>query len=425
MTRRRSARSDDFSRPAPTERAVRTALPGHGGRRIAAGTAVVALLLASWHLVHFLALLPYFPAGGMPWLSWAILAVVAVGAFLVVRLGPGGVPTWLLVAVLLGAAAVVAADLQATAGLLAAGITPTAAAAAGLLLMPVAALRESRATVVAACAIAGVLAIAALLQLPGAGQQTIPAFAIAGSAALPVIVTAVAVRGFRRTVELELDLSLVQSTVVTDRQAVGMRASEELATLDYDAETLLDDVSSGRLPLPLDADAARRAADLAAGLRVRLIEGRTDTWLKHAVAESEFLAGSVVVDDPEGDAGRLAPPARDALLLALWLLVGDRPRGTTTPVRVSIGSEVDDAEVDDAEGAGEATAAVVRLSITVPNANRRRVDHATWDAVDSVGSHSVTVDDGGIRVDVVARADSQESTPGASPRTATRETRGT
>ena len=146
--------------------------------------------------------------------------------------------------------------------------------------------------------------------------------AVAATAVFPLLLVSLAISGFRRLVGRELDLSLVQSTVGTARSAVGMRASEELAQLDFDAETLLDDVGSGRITIPLPPDAAERAGTLAARLRVRLIEGRTDTWLRHAVTESAYLSHRVTVDDPFGSAGLLSQEQRDGLLLALWLLVG-------------------------------------------------------------------------------------------------------
>ena len=164
----------------------------------------------------------------------------------------------------------------------------------------------------------------------------VPGVAVALTAVFPVLIATLAIGGFRRLVGRELDLSLVQSTVGTSRSAVGMRASEELAQLDFDAETLLDDVGSGRISIPLPPDAAELAGSLAARLRVRLIEGRTDTWLRHAVTESAYLSHRVTVGDPLGSAGLLSQEQRDGLLLALWLLVAEHPKSAGPPLTVHV-----------------------------------------------------------------------------------------
>ena len=74
-------------------------------------------------------------------------------------------------------------------------------------------------------------------------------------------------------VQRELDLVLVQSTITQSSSAVGMLASEELARIDLDAETLLDDVATGRTALPLSPAKSAAAARLATQLRLHLIEG--------------------------------------------------------------------------------------------------------------------------------------------------------
>jgi hypothetical protein len=182
----------------------------------------------------------------------------------------------------------------------------------------VAAVRGSRVPLIVAAAIGLVLGVEAALQLPSGSRYLAAGLAVAASAVFPVILAALAISGFRRLVGLELDLSLVQSTVGTPRTAVGMRASEELAQLDFDAETLLDDVGSGRIAIPLPPDAAERAGSLAARLRVRLIEGRTDTWLRHAVMESTIRPDApdcsrrANATDCSSPSGFSWPPARRA-----------------------------------------------------------------------------------------------------------------
>ncbi len=124
------------------------------------------------------------------------------------------------------------------------------------------------------------------------------------------------VRGFRRMVQQELDRVLVQSTVSAPRFAVGMLASEELARLDLAAEDLLESVATGRTKLKLDPKTASVAASLATELRLHLIEGRRETWLYHAVSESEMLGKAVTLSDKGSLAGLLDPDQRDGLLSA-------------------------------------------------------------------------------------------------------------
>jgi hypothetical protein len=282
--------------------------------------------------------------------------------------------------------------------------------------MPVAALRETRGPLAAAVTIAAVLLVQALVQAPEAGTRTVVGVAIAASAVVPVVLVVIAVRGFRRLVGRELDLTLVQSTVSTPRSAVGMRASEELAELDYDAEALLDDVGAGRIALPLPPAAAERAGQLAARLRVRLIEGRTDTWLRHAVTESAYLSRRVTVDDPAGLAGLLGPAQRDGLLLALWLIAGQRrTKASAPPLRVLVtcrDREALDPEPDDGR-LFDGTRIAIRFDVSGVTA--RRVDEATWEALDNVGGHDVVAGADGFRVDIDCRIDPANRAGTATP----------
>ncbi|MFD4422774.1 hypothetical protein ACFWN7_14905 [Agromyces sp. NPDC058484] len=397
-----------FSRPGRTARAARDVRESHGGRRLATGVTVAAAILVLAHLAHTVALGPYYPPGPGPWPAWIALALV-VGIGVVARLAGRILPDWLYVLLLIGLLAPLSLDVFATAGLLHHGVTPTAAAAAGAVLMPVAAVWGTRISLASATVIAVVLAAEAVLQVVSAGAFTVVGVAVAASAVFPVLLVTLAISGFRRLVGLELDLSLVQSTIGTPRSAVGMRASEELAQLDFDAETLLDDVGSGRIAIPLPPDAAERAGSLAARLRVRLIEGRTDTWLRHAVTESAYLSERVTVDDPTGCAGLLSQGRRDGLLLALWLLVAERSKRSAPPMAVLVRCRERSDDAPDATG--------FDLSIQVSGVTRRRVDPATWDAIGRVGIHDVVTEAEGFRVDIDCRVDPNVNTGSPSVRT--------
>ncbi|WP_139417593.1 hypothetical protein [Agromyces laixinhei] len=402
-----------FRRPSRSARAAGDVRDSHGGRRLATGITIAAALVIIGHLAHAVMIAPVFPPGPGPWPAWlAIVGVVGVGVIsrLVSRLTP--LPDVLYVVLLCALIVPVWLDISATMGLLHLGVTPTAAAATGAVLMPVAAIRGTRVPLVVSCAIGAVIAVSALFQISTAGHYTVTGLAVAASAVLPTVVAVIAINGFRRLVRRELDLSLVQSTVTTPRTAVGMRASEELAQLDFDAESLLDDVGSGRVALPLPPETAERAGGLAARLRVRLIEGRNDTWLRHAVTESAYLSNRVTVDDPGGLAGLLDHDQRDGLLLALWFLIGEPSKGAAV-----LAAQVTCREPEDT---ADPKSPDVLLSIDVSGVVRRRVAAATWDAVDTVGTYTVVAGAESFRIDIECRADPSVSTGATAVRRATR-----
>ncbi|SFR86907.1 hypothetical protein SAMN05428970_3366 [Agromyces sp. CF514] len=403
-----------FLRPARSARAASNIRSSHGGRRLAIGATIAAGIIIAGHLVHAATMAPYFPPGLGPWAGWfALAAVVAVGCvgWQVFR----GMPDWLYVLLLAGLIAPAWLDIQATSGLAQIGVLPTAAPAVGAVLMPVSTIRSRVVPLVVACGVAAAILVEAAVQIPVAGGAAVPLFALAVATVLPVAVTVAMLRGFSRVVRHEADLSLVQSTVGTARSAVGMRASEELARLDFDAENLLEDVAAGRIGLPLsDADAAH-ASDLAARLRIRLIEGRNDTWLRHAVAESQYLSGRVQVDDPTGLAGPLSAAQREGLLLALWLLVADPSKPSAVPASVEVSCrEPDDAMPDDADPDADDghLATSVDITIHVDGVTHRRVDPATWDAVASVGVHQLVTAASGFRIEITCRIEPEAHAPG-------------
>ncbi len=155
------------------------------------------------------------------------------------------------------------------------------------------------------------------------GEWIAPQLTAIAFAVLPAVIGVVIVEAFRRMVQVELDRVLTQSTVSAPRFAVGMLASEELARLDLAAEELLDSIATKKTPLPLAPKMASVAASLATELRLHLIEGRRETWLYHAVSESELLGKSVTLVDKSSLAGLLDPSQRDGLLSTAWLLVSD------------------------------------------------------------------------------------------------------
>ncbi|QAY74511.1 hypothetical protein ET445_15425 [Agromyces protaetiae] len=400
-----AGRDRSFRRPARSARAAGDIHGGHGGIRLAAGVSFVSLIIVLAHFVHAVVRAPYYAPGAGPWPAWIALVVVGAIGGACIAAYSARLPDWLFAVLTAMLAVPVWLDLVAVDGLLVVGVTPTAAAAAGALLMPVAALRGTKAPLAIASVLSAILAAASLVQFGEAGRNTVVGLAIAATVVAPVVLITIAVRGFRRLVRREVDLSLVQSTVSTPRTAVGMRASEELAQLDFDAEALLEDVGAGRIAIPLPPDKAELAAALAARLRIRLIEGRTDTWLRHAVAESAYLSGRVEVDDPTGLAGRLSPPQREGLLFALWLIVGERSRRQPAYAAVRITPhEYDDDEIAD-----------LKVVIEASGVSRRHLDPTTWDAVGSLGTHHVAATADTLRIDVSCQTDPTSRAPSTAP----------
>jgi len=213
-------------------------------------------------------------------------------------------------------------------------------------------------------------------------------------AVAPGITGVLLVAGFERMLKRELDRVLVQSTVTAPRLAVGMLASEELARLDLAAEELLDAVAIGGTPLPLPPEYSSRAATLATELRLHLLEGRRETWLFHAVAESEQLGRRVTISDPGTLAGLLDDVQRDALLAALWMLGAD-PIGTTPAESVTVELGPMTSGRIDVDGRS-----IIPIHLEITGLRRNRVDPGVWEALDRVGRYSDSTASSIVRIEI-------------------------
>jgi len=258
--------------------------------------------------------------------------------------------------------------------------------------------RRGREIVAATLVLGAVIAAGSLTAARDNPQVLVPAILTISLCVFPPLLGVSIVRGFRRMVQRELDLVLVQSTISQPSSAVGMLASEELARIDLDAETLLDDVATGRTALPLSPAKSAAAATLATQLRLHLIEGRRETWLHHALTESEFLGPAVNLDDPAGLAGELSPTQRDALLLAIWLLISDTD-GAEPTVSLVFGPL--------GRTGGHSIGEMLRFPIKmiIEGVPRRRVDPETWQAIRVVGPHIDSVRSGQLHVDIECSID--------------------
>ena len=371
---------------------------GLGARHLGIGMSISAAVIAVFLAVRLVVEWGQAPTPTLSIVAWLLLAAIAVGVNLAVHELSSRMPMWLFLLALGLCAIVVALDLAGSMGIPGTAAFPTAAPAVGAFLLTIATLRESRDITLAALALGVIMGAATLLEARSDVLTLGPDILGVTLAVVPPVVGASIVQAFRRMVQRELDLVLVQSTVSQPRFAVGMLASEQLARLDLDAETLLDDVAQGRTALPLAASTATTAASLATQLRVHLIEGRTETWLHHAITESEFLGPVVALSDPAGLAGLLSPTQREGLLLTIWLLIGDTQRsGASVSLRFG--------PIAPTRGVGLQHQVRFPIQLTTTGVSRRRVDPETWQAICAVGPHMDSNWAGSLRVDIECSVD--------------------
>ena len=371
---------------------------GLGARHLGIGMSVSGACIALFLLSRLV--IQWDPAR-LPVLSilaWVILLATAVFVNVAVHKLASRMPRWLFLVAVGACAVVVALDLAGSWGLAGASEFPTAAPAVGAFLLSIVTLREAGDITMATVALGLAMSAGTLFRTREDLLTLGPDVLSIALAVSPPLVGASIVQAFRRMVQRELDLVLVQSTVSQPRFAVGMLASEQLARLDLDAETLLDDVAQGRTALPLAPTTAATAASLATQLRLHLIEGRTETWLHHAITESEFLGPVVALNDPSGLAGLLSPPQRDGLLLTIWLLIGDTARsGASVSLRLG--------PMTPTHGAGPHHKVRFPIELTTTGVVRRRVDPETWQAIRAVGPHVDSNRFGSLRVDIECSVD--------------------
>ncbi|MFC5501150.1 hypothetical protein ACFPJ4_02730 [Lysinimonas soli] len=371
---------------------------------LALGAAILVGLRAVYGLSWFVALWNVYPQPLAALAAWIVLGAVIVGAILTSRMIGDRLPDWMFGLFLTGLLVAVALDVIAIWNLHDIGRNATAALAAGMTLLVVVTLRGSVELLTAAGVLGLGLAVLMFLDTPPSDQLTsdwiAPQITAIAAAVLPAVIGVVIVESFRRMVQVELDRVLVQSTVSAPRYAVGMLASEELARLDLAAEELLESIAKKKTPLPLAPKMASIAASLATELRLHLIEGRRETWLYHAVSESEMLGKAVTLIDKSSLAGLLDPVQRDGLLAAAWLLVGDTVTSNASrTVTVQLGP------VEPGTEAVPERKILIPITITTTGVARNRVDPSIWDALGRVGHYSDQTQDSSLRVDIECLVD--------------------
>jgi hypothetical protein len=357
---------------------------------LGAGSAVVCGIAMGYGLVRFALDHRTLPMPGLTAAAWILLVALLAGTVLAVRALRDRMPGPLMAVFVAGLGVVVALDLVSVWPLGDVMQHSTAGVAAGAALLTTVTYRPAREVLAVDVALGAALLLVFLLADPVRPGDLAPEISAIARAVVPAAFGVAVVGGFRRVVEMELDRVLVQSTVSAPRYAVGMLASEELARLDLAAEQLLDGVATGREPLPLSPLAASTAASLATELRLHLIEGRRETWLHHAITESEFLGPDVTLSDPHALAGLLDRRQRDGLLSAVWLLLTSTERRNGAPgvsVQLSLGPL---RGRPPGEHPVPLRRAIVPIAITTTGLSRNRLDPSTWDAIDKVGAHTDT-----------------------------------
>jgi hypothetical protein len=381
-----------------TRRVIRAATPRRaslGTGFIGIGAAIVCGLSSVYGLVWFVGLSGTYPEVNYALAAWVVLVAVLFATFIFARVIGDQLPNWAFTVFLIGLAATVGLDLYAIWPLHDIGHFATASVTAGMALVLIITLRRALDIIISVAVLGAGLATAILLNTRLETDNFAPQVTTLAFAVLPAVIGIVVVNGFRRLVQVELDRVLVQSTVSAPRFAVGMMASEELARLDLAAEELLDSVATGKTKLPLDPKTASIAASLATELRLHLIEGRRETWLYHAITESDMLGKSVTLTDKASLAGLLDPQQRDGLLSTAWLLVSDANKGGAgLTVQLTVGPATDSVETP---GGRKITIPIVLETTGVA---RNRVDPATWEAIRKVGQYSDSTQNSSLRVDI-------------------------
>ncbi|MBH0010247.1 hypothetical protein [Salinibacterium sp. SWN1162] len=393
----RHARSETVRRLARDDSPRLTSL---GTGFVGVGAAILVSLRAIYGLVWLVIQWDVYPNPIVAALAWGLLILLIAATITVVQVTSGQLSHWMFVVFVAGLAAVIALDIYAIWDLHDIGGYATAAVAAGMALLLVLTVRPP-AELIVAVSIVGVGLIAVIVvNVPLTTDNLAPQVTTVAFAVLPTVIGLSLITNFRQLVQVELDRVLVQSTLTAPRFAVGMMASEELARLDLAAEKLLDSVANGAIELPLQPKIASTAASLATELRLHLIEGRRETWLYHAITESDLLGKSVTLTDKGSLAGLLDPAQRDGLLSTAWLFVTDTPkRGAKNSVHITI------APSTTVVAPGFEDKVAVGISITSSGVARNRVDASTWEAIAKVGTYADSIENSSVRLDIECLVD--------------------
>jgi hypothetical protein len=369
-----------------------------GTSQLGTSLAIAGSMVLLHSLWRFLLSLGEFPSPLLSASSWLLLLAASALSIIAVR-ASGYLLGNLAFAFLLGSLAIVVVlDLAAVWDARSDRIYPTAAVAAGGVLLGTVTLRSVRDVAISSSVLGGALIGSFLIRPDADPLNTGIEVLLTAFAVMPPLIACILVASYRRMVLMALDRVLIQSTVMAPAFGVSMLESEELAHVDLEVEQLFDDIASGREPLPLEPDRAKRAGELSTVLRRHLVAGRRHTWLHHAIAESDFLSVSVELRDDDALAALLDQRQRDGLLSALWLLMYGEQR-TTRHAVVTFGPAIPFAQ----KGRQR-----LRFPITIEARGMRRVDvePATWQHLGRTGRYVDTTTTGALMVVIECTVDS-------------------
>jgi hypothetical protein len=355
------------------------------------GGIIVGTLLGLRGVVIFVLQWSALPSPFVALASWILIAIALTGSCVLAQRSGGRLPWVAYLGTLALLVMAVALDLSQSLGTEQALLHTSSFFGAGATLLALIAFRPLPELLAADAALFVSMVVILVLSIDKPGFDAGPQLEAIIRTCVPAAIGAFTVRGFGQLVQRELDRSLVESTLAAPRFAFGMLASDELARLDLAAEQIFQDVATERVPLPLDDELAASASTLATELRLLLVAGRTETWLYHAIEESEVLGPALTLSDRDGLAGYLDPSQRDGLLSAIWLLVGDSTRVQPTVV-VVVGAQSSAARADRADRIE------FPIELAVEGVSRRKIDSAVWPALDRVGEHAETFSRGQLSI---------------------------
>jgi hypothetical protein len=369
---------------------------------IGAGAIVAAIILSVRGLALFIL---NWGSYANPWLTliaWVVVGLALTGAVLIANSRGSHLPTpaFIVFLILLGAAVIL--DLVSAGGFASAVPEVTVIVGAGAALLALVAYRPLNQLILATLILAAFLFAVTIVGVGSQPTGARPQLEVIVAAIAPTLIGILIVRSFSRFIDRELDRTLVESTISSPRFAVGILGSDELVRLDQSAEELLSDVASGRVTLPLNNDQAAAASALASELRLRLVAGRRQTWLQHAIDDSEVLSPTVTLLDPAGLAGYLEPAQREGLLSAIWLIAAAATRQQPRLI-ITVGPQFEAVPTNGTDRIA------FPIAISVDGIPRRRVDVTIWGALDRVGPHIESGRHGSLRIQMSVHVDTPET----------------
>ncbi|MGK9148771.1 hypothetical protein KXS11_14175 [Plantibacter flavus] len=369
-----------------------------GTRQLGIGLSVSGGVLVVSAAVRFVEDVARYPDPVVPVLAWAVLLGAIGSTFVLLRRAGFHLTDRVFIALLIELGIVATLDLAGVWGLDASSVYPTASAAVGGVLLAVVTLRPAR-DIAASTLVLAVLLVLSILTANRAESTSLGVeLLITATAVAPPLIACAIVSQYRRMVRLELDRVMVASTVDGVRDALGFFDSEELVTLDLEAEELFDGVADGSVDLPLSPELAARASRLATELRRHLTAEGKETWLEHAFQESSVLSDGAKLRDPDRLAAYLATDQRDGLLSAVWLLLGEANAQSATAV-LTLGP------LDRTEHQGRPGPLTIPIALEASGVQRAKVDPAVWEALGRVGTYTDTYQKSRIRITIDSSVD--------------------